>query len=458
MFKLTFGEIAAAVNAVNTEGDPGTVFCSVSTDTRKIVPGSIFIALKGERFDGHDFIDQAVSGGAGGVMVSRPVSVPKEVAVLQVADTLMGLQKLANYNRSKFKGPLIAVTGSNGKTTTKDFIAAVLSRRFRVLKTTSNLNNEIGLPLTILNLDESYDAVVLEMGMRGLGEIDLLARIAAPTAGVITNIGESHLERLGSVENIAKAKTELLPHLPSKGYAILNGDDPWLRKYAHLSRCKVIFYGMGENAELSVRQPVVYTEKGIRFAAEYKGKKTEYDLPVPGIHNVYNAMAAIAVGLQEGLSSEKCAEGLKSAELTGMRLEVIEHGSFKIINDAYNASPLSTKASLGILAEMPGNGRNIAVLGEMYELGDRTEIGHREVGERVASLGLDILIGVGPLAKDICLGAQKSGMEPTRVFYCANNEEALETLKGLLKPGDRILVKGSRGMKMEEVVQGIISD
>ncbi len=455
MFRLTIGEIAPAVKGRIVSGDNNLTVTKVSTDSRKIDPGSLFVALKGERFDAHEFCSQAVADGAVALLVSRPVEVPAEVAVILVEDTLDALQNLARLNRSRFAGPVIAVTGSNGKTTTKDMITSVLEQKFKVLKTKGNYNNEIGLPLTLLNLDETYDTVVLEMGMRGLGEIDLLASIARPTGAVITNIGETHLERLGSVENIARAKTELLPYVAVEGYTILNGDDQWQKKYAHLTKSKVIFYGMHENND--VRAEEIDTSSGL--ATEFKaciGATGElFTLPVPGRHNVYNALAAIAVGWQAGLTWNQIKQGIRQVTLTGMRLQIIDYNHMKIINDTYNANPASTQAALRILADMPGAGRKIAVLGDMYELGERTVSGHRETGEVAVEAGVEILVAVGELAQNIYLGAIDKGLSETSAYAFKEIQPTVELLNGLLRPGDIVLVKGSRGMQMERIVSGI---
>ncbi|KNZ70475.1 UDP-N-acetylmuramoylalanyl-D-glutamyl-2, 6-diaminopimelate/D-alanyl-D-alanyl ligase [Thermincola ferriacetica] len=455
MYKMTLGEIAGAIKARMVKGNADRVYTQVCTDSRQIVPGSLFVALKGERFDAHEFLEQALQLGAHGVIVSRMQQDLPDGDILLVDNTLTALQQLARYNRKKFSGPVVAVTGSNGKTTTKDMISALLETKYRVLKTLGNFNNEIGLPLTLLGLDESHGAVVVEMGMRGLGEIDFLARIACPTAGVITNIGETHLERLGTVENIARAKTELLPHIPVGGYAVLNGDDPWQRKYAHLTRAKVIFYGMDHSNHVYADNIKCNMGAGASFTVIRDKIAKVFHLPVPGRHNIYNALAAITVGLQEGLSWEMCMEGLHNVVLSGMRLQIIDCNGLKIINDTYNANPASSKAAVRILAEMPCAGKKVAVLGDMYELGQRTVQGHREVGETVQNLKIDILVTVGELALHIAEAAKAAGMDRKNIYVSRNNNEALEILNNILKAGDLVLVKGSRGMKMEKIVEGI---
>jgi len=457
MKQLSIGEIAGAI-AARVTGPGSDIYCRrVSTDTRKIAAGDLFFALAGERFDAHDFIGQAVEKGAAAVVVSRPPDGGLSVPVLLVDDTLAALQRLAAYNRRQFSLPVVAVTGSNGKTTTKDLIAAVLGRRFKTLKTVGNLNNHIGLPLTLLELDGTCGAAVLEMGMRGLGEIDLLAGIAQPNVAVITNIGETHLERLGSIENIAMAKSEVLHHLNPGGAAVLNGDDPWVRKVAGKFNGRVLFYGTGADNDLRAADIMAMDGQTTAFTVYHKDRQAEIKLPVPGRHNVLNALAAVGVGLVAGISMEQAAAGLAGAELTGMRLEILETGSYRIINDAYNANPASTKAALTVLADQAGNRRKVAVLGSMFELGERTESGHREVGAAVFANGVELLVTVGDLAEYIARGAMDKGMTPDKVFHCDDHGRAGEVLRSRLQAGDVILVKGSRGMKMEEIVAGLMS-
>lgn len=468
MKNLSIKEIAGAIGAriIEAEGPkaagagldrPGTgIFCSrVSTDTRTVSPGDLFIALVGERFDAHDFIPQAIDKGAAAVVASRPPAGALVVPVLLVDDTLAALQRLAAYNRRQFTLPVVAVTGSNGKTTTKDLIASVLGSRYKTLKTTGNFNNHIGLPLTLLKLDGTYGAAVLEMGMRGLGEIDLLAGIAQPNVAVITNIGETHLERLGSIENIATAKSEVLNHLDPEGTAVLNGDDPWVRKVAGKFKGRVLFYGTG--AENDIRVADIKTDgQSSVFTVHYQDRLASVMLPVPGRHNVQNALAAVGVGLVTGLSMDGITAGLAQPELTAMRLEVLEKGPYKIINDAYNANTASVKAALQVLADQAGNRRRVAVLGSMFELGERAQAGHREVGEAAFESGIELLVTVGDLAEYIAKGALAKGMAPEKVFHCRDNEQAMAALKSRITAGDVILVKGSRGMKMEEIVRSLL--
>ena len=464
MKKLSGAETAEVLGGCILWGSGEISFSGVSTDTRSISPGDLFIPLAGENYDAHDFIGEALEKGAAGVLTSRdltPEQIPgKPACIIKVGNTLTALQQLAAYNRRQFRLPVVGITGSNGKTTTKDMIAAVLSQKFKTLKTQGNLNNQIGLPLTILKLDETYQAMVVEMGMSSLGEIHRLAATAKPDIGVITTIGESHLEMLGSMENIAQAKGELLDHLSPQGLAVLNGDDPRIRKIRNRFPGRAVFYGLGDANHIQAKE-VVPTAEGMIFKAglHFPGRESTeilIHLPVMGRHNVLNSLAAIAVGWELGLPAEAIKKGLEGLVLTGMRLEIIESQGLKIINDAYNASPASMKAALKTLKDISGKRRTIAVLGNMFELGQREREGHMEVGQAAAELGIDCMVTVGQLAGLAAAEAEKAGMKAGAIFKCTDTPEAVDRLKALVGEGDVILVKGSRGMRMEEIISGLL--
>ncbi|MFZ5631876.1 MAG: UDP-N-acetylmuramoyl-tripeptide--D-alanyl-D-alanine ligase [Bacillota bacterium] len=459
MFPLDMSQIAGAMSAeVAGRGGQG-IFRSVCTDSRAVKEGDLFFALRGERFDGHNFVDKAVSSGARGVVLDRRVEgIPPGTAVFMVKDTLTALQDLAGYNRRRSGVPVVGVTGSSGKTSTKDLICSVLSARFRTLKTEGNLNNEVGLPLTLLRLDEGAQAAVVEMAMRGAGEIDLLSRIALPTGAVITNIGEAHFELLGSVDNIARAKGEILDHVPPRGFAVLHGESPYIKREALRCRGRVIFYGEDPGLDVCARN-IAPEAGGNRFTAVFGGREAEFFIPLPGRHNVINGLAAIAVGLEMGLEVEDIRDGLAKAGLSALRLEISELNGVKIINDSYNANPSSTRAAIQVLAEAAGEkSRKIAVLGDMLELGERSGPGHREVGRAVREAGVDLLVAVGHRARYIGLGAREAGLSPGRIQYYETAREAARELKKTIRPGDVILIKGSRGMKMEEFVRTLKED
>ncbi|MDA8335632.1 MAG: UDP-N-acetylmuramoyl-tripeptide--D-alanyl-D-alanine ligase [Peptococcaceae bacterium] len=447
---ITLGEAAGAIGAALRGGDPDRVFTGVSTDTRKLRPGELFLALAGENFDGHDFVGSALEGGAAGAVTARDLA--GAAPLLVVDDTAAALSRLAAWYRRRFAGPVICVTGSVGKTGTKDMIAGVLGVRLSVHRTPANLNNEIGLPLTLLGLRPGHQAAVLEIGMRARGEIDRLCRVARPTAGVITTVGESHLEFLGSLSNIARAKGELLDHIPPAGFALLGGDYPLLRREASRCRGKVTFYGLAPDAGLRL---ACWRPEGTGGWMEVRSDSLhgEYHLPLAGRHNAVNALAAIGVALELGLSGEEIARGLASLRPAAMRLSVLDLGEILLIDDAYNASPTSTGAALETLAQLAGDRRQVAVLGDMLELGGLAAAGHEQVGAAARNVGL--LVTVGDLAWYIAKGARRAGLPRQKIVSVPDNRSALELLAGLLRAHDVVLVKGSRGMHMEEITSGL---
>lgn len=458
MFPLNVWQLAVAMSAEILNEGEGGVFRSVCTDSRKAEKGDLFFALRGERFDGHDFAAGAVEAGARGVVAEREVEAPPEVAVFRVADCQAALQDLARHNRQLSGIPVVGVTGSSGKTSTKDLIHSVLSVKYRTLKTEGNLNNELGLPLTLLRIDETHQAAVVEMAMRGLGEIDLLGRIALPDGAVITNIGEAHFEILGSVDNIATAKGEILEYVPGEGFAVLHGQSPFIEREARRCQGRVVFFGEDPGLDIYARE-ITPVDGGNRFTAVFRGREAGFFVPLPGRHNVINSLAAIAVGLEMGMEVEDIRAGLAGAHLTSMRMEMTVFKGIKIINDSYNANPLSTMAAIQALAETAGDkSRKIAVLGDMLELGDRSESGHREVGGAVKDAGVDILAAVGEQAKYMAIGAEEAGMPSKQIFHFKSPGEAARKLADILEPGDVVLVKGSRGMRMEEFVTALKED
>ena len=436
-----------------------TQFTDIVTDTRKIVPGALFVALKGERFNGEDFAAQAVEQGAAGVLVgSEYRQQPGEFGatlIKAVADTQLAYQQLAAFWRRKFDIPVIAITGSNGKTTTKDMTAAVLSARFPVLKTQGNFNNEIGMPYTLLQLNDMHRAAVVEIGMRGLGQIAALAPFAAPEIGIVTNVGETHIELLGSLENIAKAKAELVEAIPAGGTVILNNDNPYTAAMKDKAKAgvRIVTFGIDNDADIKAAALISHAGKTFfqcRIGRE--GEQRQLSIPMLGRHNVSNALAAVAAGYVLGLTAEQIGEGLESLEMTGMRFEYRRIGAYNIINDAYNASPMSMEASLTTLKEIAADKgkRSIAVLGDMLELGHVAVPAHQKVGQQAAAAGVCGLITLGEMGREIARGAREAGLEA--VYSFATHEEAAAKLRELLQPEDTILFKGSRGMKMETII------
>jgi UDP-N-acetylmuramoyl-tripeptide--D-alanyl-D-alanine ligase len=447
---------------------------AVVIDSRQAEPGSLFVALPGERTDGHNFVAHAFSRGAIAALVShrvegpfatvdarhpgQPLSAqPGQPLCILVDNTLAALQQIAAAWRVRFAPRVIGVTGSVGKTTTKEIIAAVLGQRYSTLKSPGNLNNEIGLPLTVLQLDDHHERLVLEMGMYAIGEIAQLCRIAQPHVGVLTNVGPVHLERLGTMERIGQAKAELVQALPSDGVAVLNADDPVVSAMAALTRARVFRYGLAPDADLWADDIAGEGLEGIRFRFHYQDDVVHVRVPLLGRHSVHTALRAAAVGLIEGLSWEEIVAGLQNVDAQ-LRLVVTRSATgATVLDDTYNASPASTLAALNLLADLPvGNGRRVAVLGDMLELGSYEEEGHRIVGARVADVA-DLLITVGQRARLIAEEAIAAGLPEARVQAVDGSEDALARLRALLGPGDVVLVKGSRASRMDEIASALSS-
>jgi len=458
---------------------PGLISAARSTrimnavvDSRQATSGSLFVALRGGHQDGHDFIPAAIANGAVAVIAERPpaagtcttldmerlethvdgLSIP---VCLVVPNSVAALQKAAGYWRQQNSVRVIGITGSVGKTTSKEFISSVLSQRYRTLKSEGNYNNEIGLPLTLLCLTPAHQRVVLEMGMYDLGEIAQLAEIARPQIGVVTNVGPSHLERLGTIERIAQAKAELPQSLPSAnegGIAILNIDDERVRAMAGQTQARVFTYGLSPNADLWADDIESKGLEGTRFRFHYRQETVHARVPMLGRHSVHTALSAAAVGLVEGLSWSDIATGL-SDQSVQLRLAATP-GPFgsTILDDTYNASPTSCIAALNLLGEL--SGRKIAVLGDMYELGNYEQEGHNLVGRRARDV-VDLLVCVGRLGRIIGQQALEAGMPASAVSMVETNAEAIDTLQQLVEPCDMLLIKGSRSMRMEEIVAAL---
>ncbi|RJX16770.1 MAG: UDP-N-acetylmuramoyl-tripeptide--D-alanyl-D-alanine ligase [Desulforudis sp.] len=454
MMKHTLGEVCKATGGRLLQGTPEQVVDRVGTDTRTLEGGALFFALKGTQFDGHDYLGQAVTKGAAALIVDRDVR-GVAVPVVRVDDTTRALQALARHNRLRAGIPVVAVTGSTGKTTTKDLLMGVLVRRYRVLATKGNLNNEYGLPLTLLEIGEEHEVAVVEMGMRGLGQIDALCKVALPTIGVITNISETHLELLGSVSNIAEAKGELVQNLPGDGLAVIHGDSPFADRLATRCSGRVVRFGAGEYNDIHLLSCVT-GQQGTRFKTLIHGAEQDFFIPVPGRHIAVNALAAIAVGLELGLELEEIRQGMTSTALSPLRLHIMEIGGLTIINDTYNASPASVKAALNVLSDLADSYPRIAVLGSMFELGTHSEKGHLEVGRAAAESGITTLVTVGEEARLTAKGALEAGMDTRQVISCATNDETVRVLETVLPTAGFVLVKGSRGVRMEQIVEALI--
>ncbi len=452
MQSMTLDEILKAVNGTLLNSIDKKEVNGISTDGRTLKPGDLYIPIIGERFDGHGFIDQAVEKGTIACFTEKKNYFNKNTNMILVKDTLKALHDLALHYRKKFHIPFIAITGSSGKTTTKDMVASVLEQKYKVLKTKGNFNNEIGLPLTLFQLESYHEVAVIEMGMSALGEISRLVHMVYPDIAIITNVGLTHIENLGSQEKIFEAKKEILETLSKDQIALLNGDDKFLGTVKS-DKFKVHFIGMSSNKLDLEARDIVKTEKGIQFCVQDKNNTVEkFFLNLPGVHNVYNSLMAIYIGEYYGLSHEEIQQGLQKFKPSKMRMDIFEKGQIKIINDVYNANPDSIKAALGVLKDSSKTRRKIAILGDMLEMGKWAQKAHYNVGKFLYEYNIDILIGVGHNAQYYVQGAIDQGMAKEKAVSFKTNNEAIAYLNKIIQDGDAFLIKGSRGMKMEEIV------
>ncbi|MCJ7595001.1 MAG: UDP-N-acetylmuramoyl-tripeptide--D-alanyl-D-alanine ligase [Desulfobacterales bacterium] len=458
---ITTGEILSALQGELIGGSMGATFAGLSTDSRETVSGSLFFALEGEKFNGHDFIEKAVEKGAAGVVMRkrhRPnVPVAKNVAVIAVSDTLKALGDLAGWWRRRHGVPVAAITGSAGKTTTKEMAASILALSRKILKNKGNFNNLVGLPLTLLSMEEGHQAAVLEMGMNRPGEIARLTEIADPNIGLITNVAKAHLEGLGSVMGVAKAKVELLEKMAPEGQVILNGDDDVLMKAAAPFGRRLKTYGMGIGNDFRAQNLRTLGRAGFSFEINHQGKTLKISLPVPGLQNVYNALAASAVAFCLKASADHIVQGLEHFE--GMpgrfRLRSLSNGA-TLVDDTYNANPFSLKAALSSLKDLvDDSGRVLVGLGEMMELGDETVPAHREAGGMVADSGAYYFVAMGEHAREMIEGAVSKGLPPERAVVVVTHDEMAERLGRLTREKDLIFLKGSRRAGLEKVVEGL---
>jgi len=439
----------------------------ISLDSRSIRPGELFVAMKGDRFDGHDFVVAALLRGAIGAIVQDSYDVGSLAlklgskrtmpCILGVRDPLFAYQQLATHHRSRFTIPVVAVTGSNGKTTTKEMVASVMAHRWKVLKTEGNLNNRIGVPQTLFRLDGRHEGAVIEMGVDNIGQTTRLCEMARPTIGVITNIGPDHLEFFGSMEGSAQAKAELLDWLPSDGAAVLNADDPYYDYLAARARCHVVSFGFSSKADVRARDVKSDGRDGTIFHLLLPGKvrHTVVHIRVQGGHNISNSLAAGAVGAVLGLPGAVIAQGLSRFRPAAMRSQVFVSHGVKIINDCYNANPASMKAAVQMLAQSGSHRKKIVVLGDMLELGPGAVKMHEEVGAFVARQGVDQLVACGVLGRSLAEGAKRAGLDHSHILEVPDAAAAAAAMKTMVKQGDVVLVKASRGMKLEQVVQAL---
>jgi len=436
--------------AATGDFDPKAIAEGYSIDSRTVRPGELFFAVRGERLDGHDFIDQALVRGAVAAVVRRDhlARYPIRAQLVAVEDTLVALQTLATAVRRMWARPLIAVTGSVGKTTTKDAIAHVLASRFRVLKSEGNFNNHFGLPLMLLKLEPEHDVAAIELGMSHAGEIAALAKIAQPEIGVVTCVAAVHLEFFNSVSDIARAKYELITSLPATGIAVLNADDEYVCQFGRDFKGKVVTFGMNPSADVRAENIEQRGSLGSGFDVIVGGYREKATLPLVGNHNISNALASVAVGIERGLTPSEAVGALRTLAPSDKRGQVVQLDNITIINDCYNSNPKALKAMVDALVAMPAK-RRIVVAGEMLELGPSAADLHRQAGEHIAGQKIDVLLGVRGLAQEIVAAAQSR----VRADFVATPEQAGEWLAHEARDGDVVLLKASRGVKLERALE-----
>ena len=458
MYPTPIPKILDALNGDLLRGPFNGVVTAVTTDSRGDVADHLFVPLVGEKFDGHEFIEDVASRGATGALTSKPISVDKLPAgfiVIRVADTLNAYQSLGTLNRKAFSGPVIAVTGSCGKTTTKNMIRNILDLKHKAVFTERNENNEIGAAHTLLRIDRDTNVVVLEMGMRGPGEIDQLAKMSLPTIGCITNVEKTHIGRLGSEEAIASAKGELLDSL-SEGVGILNADNRWTPAMRCRLNGRLVTFGLEAAANVTA-EDMHFSFDGVTFILKAGTSFFPVELSIPGKMNVYNALAAAACALEIGLGPDTVAEGLRRKIEESGRLRRLHslRGNI-ILDDTYNSNPASLAMALEMLGNFPWSGRKVAILGDMLELGDYSASEHRRIGEQFVPAHAGALVAFGPEALHIAEGAMAAGMPEDSVLHAPDFETFAQDAKKRFQPSDLILVKGSRGMKMERIVDWLM--
>ena len=450
MRNITIGDILKMTGAeASFEIDENARVCNISNDSRDIKEDTIYAAIVGERLDGHDFARAALENGAIAAIVEKRVT-EKDILV---KDTRRALKDIAMGYRSRFDIPFLAVTGSSGKTTTKDMLYFAVSESRKTLRNLGNLNSEIGLPMTVFNLDESHECAVLEMGMYVQGEIDYLAEIVKPHFAIITNVGVAHIQSAGSRENILKAKMEIANYLTQSDVLLINGDNDMLQTVdTGAIKPSVYKYGLEEHNDIRL---ISYetTESGMKIRADILGKITEYEIPTLGIHNIYNSLSVMGLCSLMSLDMKKSAEGIRKYQPSKYRMEIKSVSGKTLIEDFYNANPDSLRASIETFRQMQGE-RKVAVLADMLELGAISEKEHMNAGIQASEI-FDVIICIGSDAKYIGKGAIENGFDKGRVYYFANNEEAVSEINSILRPGDAVLMKGSRGMKLEEVAESI---
>ena len=451
MENITIAEVISATRGKLLSGNTDQIINNVSCDSRNITENCLFVPLKGENFDGNDFIGNAFENGATVSLVSSGFDTSSiQGSLIEVEDTLEAMQNLAKYYLGKFDIPVIGVTGSVGKTTTKEMIAAALGNTMKVFKTDGNYNGQIGLPLTVFNLDSSYEIAIFEMGVSKFGEMEKLADIADPDIGVITNIGMSHMENFKTMENTCREKLKIVKRDDAILY--LNGDCPILVEGSEKVPQKIVCFGL--NGDYPYRCQDVYASNGsTNFTLVTPEFREEISIPCLGIQNVYNALVAIAIAINRGVHLEDIKEGLLTFKNVVMRQQISEINGITIIDDSYNSSPDSMKSAVSVLKSIEG-GKKIVVMADMLELGENSKKAHYDIGRYIAIEGIDVLIAVGEQSKNAAEGASSANQD-IEVYECDNNDEAFERLKSLVGSGDKVLIKGSRAKHTEEIVNNL---
>lgn len=453
MEPISISEILEAVNGtlLGEFQDTGMTLTHVETDSRSITEGSLFVPLVGERFDGHAFINQALEAGAAACFTARErESYLPGKCYIKVDSTQKALRDLARHYKKKFSIPFIGITGSVGKTTTKDMVAAVLGEKYRVLKTEGNFNNEIGLPLTLLRLNHEHEICVLEMGMNHFGEIDYLGAIVEPQVAIITNIGDAHIENLGSRENILKAKCEIFAHMPADGFVVLNGDDELLSTLRGTLPYETVWVGGNPGLEYRALSVESDGERYVHCDVASPHGEFAVDIPALGGHMIYPMLTAAAVGAHFGMSNEEIVKGVLRFAPTKMRMNILSRGdSITILNDTYNANPQSMRAAVEVLSKTK-SAYKVAVLGDMFELGPLAPALHAGVGDYLGKSGIDCLVAVGEHSEHMAKAAEEAGVP--EVYWRPTKKEALTVLEQIVRPDTTVLVKASRGMQFEEIV------
>ena len=446
---LAWDDVARAIGAREPAQLPGCRIPGWSIDSRTITAGDLFFALRGPQHDGHAYVQAVVEKGAAGAVVEQ--GLPRGTLLI-VEDTLAALQKLAAWARSNWGGQVIAVTGSAGKTTTKDVIARLLAAEMPVGKTIGNLNNHVGVPLSILRLPDECRVAVLEMGMNHSGEIRELARMARPDVGVVTNVGYAHVEAFGSIEAVALAKRELIEELPPGGVAVLNADDPLVARFREIHRGRVVTFGFSESAD--VRAEAVQLEAA---SVRFRYRDIPFESPLVGRHGLLNVLAGLAVAKVFDIPPERLRDAVRTLEPGKMRGERLERNGVVIWNDSYNSNPEAARAMLDVLRQTAAH-RRIAVLGEMLELGPSAEPLHRDIGKYVAAQGIDVLVGIRGAARFMVEEAVRAGLSESAAYFFEDPVTAGDFLRGVIRAGDAVLFKGSRGVRVEKALERVTGD